>query len=138
MTTIKELHPMHRTGWLVLPLLAVTACGGGGSGGTSSVTSNGTVAAAGSPTAQTAQVDGQDVLKFKPNVVTAKVGALTLTMHNAGQVPHNLEFDDSSLGKLGLVSGGQSKQLKLTFAKAGTFTFQCTIHPGMTGKVIVS
>ena len=127
---------MHRACWLVLPLLAVTACAGGGR--SSSVKENGTVAAVGSPTAQTAEVDGQDVLKFKPNVVTAKVGALTLTMRNAGQVPHNLEFDDSSLGKLGLVTGGQSKALKLTFAKAGTYTFQCTIHPGMTGQVVVS
>lgn len=130
---------MSRTGWLVLPMLAVTACaGGGGSGGTSSVKANGTVAAAGSSAAQTAEVDGQDVLKFKPNVVTAKVGALTLTMKNTGQVPHNLEFDDSSLGKLGLVDGGRSKQLKLSFVKAGSYTFQCTIHPGMTGKVVVS
>lgn len=130
---------MHRARWLVLPLLAATACaGGGGSGGTSTVKANGTVAAVGGPTAQTAEVDGQDVLKFKPNVVTAKIGALTLTMKNAGQVPHNLEFDDGSLGKLGLVAGGQSKALKLTFTKAGTYTFQCTIHPGMTGKVVVS
>lgn len=127
---------MHRAGWLVLPLFAVTACAGGG--GSSSVKPNGTVAAVGGPTAQTAEVDGQDVLKFKPNVVTAKVGALTLTMRNAGRVPHNLEFDDSSLGKLGLVAGGQSKALQLTFTKAGTYTFQCTIHPGMTGQVVVS
>ena len=129
---------MHRASWLVLPLLAVTACGGGGSGGSSSVNANGTVAAVGSSTAQTAEVDGQDVLKFKPNVVTAKVGVLTLTMKNSGQVPHNLEFDDTSLGKLGMVAGGQSKQLKLSFARAGTYTFQCTIHPGMKGKVVVS
>ena len=130
---------MKRTALLVLPLLAVTACGGSsGTGAAAPVKDEGTVVAAGAATAQTAEVDGQDTLKFKPNVVTAKVGVLTLTMRNAGQVPHNLEFDMTSLGSIGTVGGGQAKDVKVSFDKPGTYTFQCTFHPGMVGKVVVS
>ena len=36
------------------------------------------------------------------------------------------------------VDGGESEPLKVVFTKAGTYTFQCTFHSGMTGKVVVS
>ena len=116
---------------LVAPLLLLTACGGGGS---TSVKENGTVAATGGA----ATVKGGDTLKFAPNVVDAKVGKLALTFVNGGQVPHNLVFDDTGLGKTATVDGGAKQTLDVTFDKAGSYTFMCTFHPGMTGKVVVS
>lgn len=115
---------------LVLPLLLVGACS---SGGSTSVKDNGTVQAS----AGSATVKGGDNLKFAPNVVNAKVGALKLTFANGGQVPHNLVFDDSGLGKTKTVDGGAMETIDVTFDKAGTYIFQCTFHPGMTGKVVV-
>ena len=115
---------------LLAPLLLLTACGGGGS---TSVQDNGVVTASGGA----ATVKGGDNLKFSPNVVDAKAGKLTLTFVNSGQVPHNLVFDDSGLGKTGTVDGGAKETLDVTFDKAGTYTFQCTFHPGMNGKVVV-
>ena len=131
---------MNRPAFAVLaPLVLVAGCSGGSSGtDPGAVADLGTTTAAGSPSAQTAEVDGKDTLKFGPNIVDAKVGALALTFRNAGQVPHNLVFDDAGLGKTGTVNGGARQVLSLRFDKVGTFTFQCTFHPGMTGKVVVS
>jgi len=126
----------RRTALALFPLLALTACGGGGS--STDVAGNGTVAAAGPATAQTAEVDGKDTLKFVPNIVTTHVGSLELTMKNVGGVSHNLVFDTAGLGMTGTVEGGRSQTLKVRFDKAGTYTFQCTFHEHMTGKVVVS
>ncbi|MCW2543521.1 MAG: Cupredoxin-like domain [Frankiales bacterium] len=118
---------------LVAPLL-LAGCGssGGGGGGQASVS---TVGAAG---AQTATVGMNDNLTFVPTTVLAKVGTVTLTVDNLGRVPHNLVFGDQSLGKTGAIAGGSRQPLSLTFDRAGTFSFECTFHSGMTGKVVVS
>lgn len=114
----------------LLPVLLLTACS---SSGSSSVKANGTV----DGSSGVVTVKGGDDLKFAPNIVNAKVGVLKLTFTDSGQVPHNLAFDDASLGKTATINGGTSATLDVTFPKAGTYTFQCTIHPGMTGKVVV-
>lgn len=122
---------------LVVPLVLVAGCGSGSSKPAADSGGAGTTAS-GPASAQTAQVDGTNALKFAPSVVQAKVGSLTLTFANTGQVPHNLVFDDSALGRTSTVDGGSKQVLTLTLAKAGTYAFQCTFHPGMTGKVVVS
>jgi plastocyanin len=35
-------------------------------------------------------------------------------------------------------SGSPSYQYKVTFSKAGTYNYECIVHPGMGGKVVVS
>ncbi|WP_445151556.1 cupredoxin domain-containing protein [Baekduia sp. Peel2402] len=46
-------------------------------------------------------------------------------------VPHNVTFAKrhSKTQQTGIYT--------LTFARSGTFTYHCTIHPGMNGKVVV-
>lgn len=120
---------------LLLPsLLAMAACGGGSHAAPQGV---GTAAASGPATAQTFTIHGTDRDQFAPGTVTAKVGSLTLTLQNGG-VPHNLTFSDAGLTSIGTVSGSATKSTTLTFDKPGTYTFECTIHPGMRGKLIVS
>jgi plastocyanin len=126
---------MTRTPLLALLLVPALVAGCSGSDSGSSDTS---VTTSGAASAQTATVGMNDKLKFDPNVVQAKVGTVTLSVDNLGKVPHNLVFDDESLGKTGTIAGKAKEPLKVTFAKAGTFTFVCTFHPGMTGKVVVS
>jgi plastocyanin len=128
-----EEHPVKRTLTAAVVVVLLVGCNG-----SSKVKDNGSVTAAGAPEAQTATVMMLDTLSFSPNTVNAKVGTLTLTASNSGLVPHNLVFDDSFLGKTGTVDGKQSMSLKLVVAKAGTFTFKCTFHSGMSGKVVVS
>jgi plastocyanin len=78
-----------------------------------------------------------DDLTFVPNVIRAQVGTLALTAKNVGRVPHNLEFADSSKGKLTLVKGHATGTLTVPFATAGTYRFSCTLHSGMDGEVVV-
>ena len=119
---------------LLLPALALTACGGSGeedSGGSS-------VAAAGPPDAQTATVVGNARLEFEPTTVTAKPGKLALTMTIEGAVPHNLVFDEDTIGEdIEQISEGSATST-FAFPQPGTYDFVCTLHPGMDGKVVVS
>jgi plastocyanin len=104
----------------------------------SGVKDNGSASTQGSADAQTVTVSMGDSLRFSPNVLAAKVGTVTIRVNNTGQVPHNLVFDDSALGKTPTVDGKELATLKVSFDKAGTFRFTCTFHSGMTGKVVVS
>ena len=126
----------HRTAAVLASLLLVAGCSGGGSGKDLKVT--GTVTTSGAAGAQTAALDMTDQLTFVPNVVNAKVGQLTMTVENAGRVPHNLVFDDSSLGKTDTVDGHATATLSVPLGKAGTYRFTCTFHSGMDGQVVVT
>lgn len=46
-------------------------------------------------------------------------------------VPHNVTFATKHS------KTQQTGTYTLTFARSGTFTYHCTIHPGMDGKVVV-
>lgn len=118
-------------------LLLLAGCGGSGKAGTSGLTVTGTVTASGAPGAQTVRLEMTDGLQFTPNVVKAKVGSLALTVENSGSIPHNLVFDDASLGKTDTVKGHATATLTVPLAKAGTFRFTCTFHSGMDGKIVV-
>lgn len=115
-------------------LAATAACGGGSS---TPKSAGGQESAAGPATAQAFTIRGNDRDEFSPQTVAAKVGTLTLTLKNGG-VPHNLTFKDTSLPGISTVSGDQTKSTTLTFTKPGTYVFECTIHPGMEGKVVVT
>lgn len=127
---------MKRTTALVAALSLAVACSGGG--GPRKVEDNGSTDTTGTAAAQQAELGMEDTQVFRPNTVRARVGTLTLTVKNLGGVPHNLVFDDTSLGRTGTIDGRSSATLTLVLAKAGTFTFVCTFHPRMTGQVIVS
>ena len=91
----------------------------------------------GPATAQVFTIHGNDRQQFLPQTVQARVGRLTLTLQNGG-VPHNLTFRTQGLPGIGTVSGAATKSTTLTFTAPGSYTFVCTIHPGMEGKVVVS
>lgn len=116
-------------------VLLTAACSSGSSAASKD---SGSVTAAGAAGAQTATVGMTDSLAFAPATVKAKVGTLTLSAKNEGNTPHNLTFDDPALGKTGTISGKETKDVVVTFDKAGTFAFTCTFHEGMNGKVIVT
>ena len=118
---------------LGLLLLTATACGGS----SPASQDTGSVAAAGPATAQTVHVDGTGKLAFAPSTITAKVGELTIELGIQGGTPHNLEFTEGDRAKIPLVTGAPQKA-SYTFTKAGTYSFVCTIHPGMDGKVVIS
>jgi plastocyanin len=67
--------------------------------------------------------------------VTAKVGDV-VTWTNGDEVPHKLAFDDGTCTMGGNITAAGSRSL--TFSKAGTFAFHCTIHGQMPGSITIT
>lgn len=130
MTVRPRLAPL-----LLLPALALAACGGGSDSAQPSTA--GAVTAAGPPSAQIATVVAGTNLKFSPETVQAKTGTLALTMTISGGVPHNLVFGDRGVGADIPTTPSGSATSTYTFSKPGTYSFECTIHSGMVGQVVV-
>jgi plastocyanin len=70
---------------------------------------------------------------FKNPVVTVKPGT-TVTWTNGDDIPHTVVSKDGAFKSKVLDSGDK---YSFTFAKPGQFGYYCSIHPHMTGTVIV-
>jgi amicyanin len=70
---------------------------------------------------------------YDPQEITVKVGD-TVTWVNQDAPKHDVVADNGEF-KSSLFDKGQS--FSFTFTKAGTYPYHCSIHPGMTGTVIV-
>jgi len=72
--------------------------------------------------------------QFDPATVTISNGMRVNWGWN-GRNPHNVVFDPST----GMPSSAIQTEgaFDITFTRAGTFNYECTIHPGMTGTVVV-
>jgi plastocyanin len=76
-----------------------------------------------------------DNFSFGPATLTVAVGA-TVTWINRDDIPHTVvSTDDSKAFKSKVLDTDEN--FSFTFSKAGTFPYFCSIHPKMTGKVIV-
>lgn len=112
-----------------LALSVAAACGGGGGGGTTEpdppAPSSLAVMAAGPPP------------RFQPVRADLAVGG-TVTWTNTSPGDHNLivttaNWDPNQLGRT--IEPGESFQTMIN--RAGTYGYECTIHPGMTGEIQV-
>ena len=70
---------------------------------------------------------------FKAPVVTVKPGT-TVTWTNDDDIPHTVVSKDGVFKSKVLDTGNQ---FSFTFAKAGQFGYFCSLHPHMTGTVVV-
>ena len=70
---------------------------------------------------------------FKSPVVTVKPGT-TVTWRNGDDIPHTVVSKDGLFRSKVLDSGDR---FSFTFAKPGQFGYFCSIHPHMTGVVMV-
>ncbi len=76
-----------------------------------------------------------DNFSFGPETLTIPVGA-TVTWINRDDIPHTVvSTDDSKTFKSKVLD--TDEKFSFTFNKAGTFPYFCSIHPKMTGKVVV-
>ncbi len=74
-----------------------------------------------------------DNFVFSPNPLTVPVGS-TIRWTNQDDIPHNVVSDDKSFKSKALDT---DETFTYTFTQPGTYTYFCSIHPKMTGKVIV-
>ena len=84
------------------------------------------------PSAASAEVK-IDNFSFGPQTVTVPVGA-TVTWTNRDDIPHTVVSAD---GVFKSKVRDTDETFSYTFTKAGTYPYFCTIHPKMTGKVVV-
>lgn len=72
---------------------------------------------------------------FAPSAVAIqRGGAVTWTF---GSLEHTVTFAGTTGAPASISSGGYSTSISRTFSTAGNFTYQCTIHAGMSGQVVV-
>jgi plastocyanin len=74
-----------------------------------------------------------DNFVFGPQSITVPVGT-TVTWTNSDDIPHTAVSTDGVFKSKVMDT---DEKFSYTFTKAGTYTYYCTIHPKMTGKVVV-
>lgn len=106
---------------------ALVGCGGGGSdddGGNPT-----------GPSQQSVTVNATPDLTFSPATVTIAAGrSVTFRF---GSVPHNVFFDAAQGAPADIPTATTNASVTRTFNTAGTFTYDCHVHPGMSGTVVV-
>jgi plastocyanin len=71
---------------------------------------------------------------YSPNPTTMKTGQ-TVAWKNNDTIVHDATQDASRFGTGTVNAGATSNPIAMT--TAGTFTYHCTIHPGMVATLIV-
>jgi plastocyanin len=74
-----------------------------------------------------------DNFTFTPNVVTVPAGS-TIRWINKDDIPHNVVTEDKTIKSKVMDT---DEQFSYTFTKPGTYPYFCSIHPKMTGKIVV-
>ena len=86
-------------------------------------------AAAGAPSAEV-KIDN---FSFAPATLTVKAGT-QITWTNGDDIPHTVVSDDGAFKSKVLDT---DEKFSFTATKPGTYSYFCSIHPKMTGKVVV-
>jgi plastocyanin len=74
-----------------------------------------------------------DNFSFGPTSITVAVGT-TVTWTNRDDIPHTVVSTDGVFKSKVMDT---DEKFSFTFSKAGTFAYFCSIHPKMTGTVVV-
>jgi plastocyanin len=114
---------------LVLALVAAAACGGGGGsdGGIPTIPTTPT-----NPTATTS-VTLQNSLFNPAHILVAPSATVTFT--NSDGISHNVIFGNQAIPPISEWTSGT--RTAVMPSAAGTYTYTCTLHPGMNGSVKV-
>jgi plastocyanin len=74
-----------------------------------------------------------DNFSFSPATLTVSVGT-AVTWTNRDDIPHTVA---DSAGEFKSKVMDTDEKFSYTFSKAGTYSYFCSIHPKMMGKIIV-
>lgn len=89
------------------------------------------VSAAPAPRTAAVRIDN---FTFSPAMLSVKVGT-TITWTNGDDIPHTVVASDKSFKSKVLDTGDQ---FSFTVTKPGTIGYFCSLHPHMTGKIVVT
>lgn len=87
--------------------------------------------AAAAPAAVTVRIDN---FTFDAQTITVPVGT-TVTWVNQDDIPHTVVSDDKATFRSKVMD--TDDRFSFTFNTPGAFGYFCSIHPHMTGKVVV-
>ena len=73
---------------------------------------------------------------FDPSTLTVKTGTV-VTWVNQDAAPHTIVSDTGSLVAFSSDSLPTGASYNVTFTTPGTYTYHCSIHPSMTGTIVV-
>ena len=71
---------------------------------------------------------------FGPATLTVAPGT-TVTWLNGDDIPHTVVAADKAAFRSKVLDSGE--RFSFTFVKPGTYAYFCSIHPHMTGKIVV-
>jgi|SoiMethySBSTD1v2_1073268.scaffolds.fasta_scaffold229622_3 plastocyanin len=108
----------------------LVACGGdAGGANTSPMPTPG-------PVVTSATVAATPAIQFTPAIVNLAVGG-TIEF-DFGSVPHNVYFDDAPPGApANITAPSFSTRVDRTFLTPGRYVYNCHLHPGMSGVIVV-
>jgi plastocyanin len=121
---------MRRLPALLVPAVLAAAivlagCGGGDEDG-------GGGGAAAAPVTGVTEVAAKDN-RFTPAAIQVPAGTSVTWRFEDGFVPHDVKADGFSSGE-----PRRKGTFTHTFAQPGTYAYHCTVHDGMTGRVVVT
>jgi plastocyanin len=70
---------------------------------------------------------------FSPSPVTVAVGSIVMFVNN-DTATHDARADNGNFSTPFISPGGSAN---VTMSTAGSFTYHCSIHPGMVGTIVV-
>ena len=74
-----------------------------------------------------------DNFVFGPQAITVPVGT-TVTWTNSDDIPHTTVSTDGVFKSKVMDT---DEKFSYTFTKAGTYSYFCSVHPKMTGQIVV-
>ncbi len=114
---------MRKRNWILLTAVAFILT-------LTALSVSGKSVAAASPAAVDVKIDN---FSFSPPTLTVKAGT-QITWTNADDIPHTVVSNDQSFKSKVLDT---DEKFTFTASKPGTYPYYCSIHPKMTGKIVV-
>jgi plastocyanin len=71
---------------------------------------------------------------YAPSPLTMRVGQV-VNWHNLDSIEHTATLE--GMFDSGKIAAFSAHDNAVTMSRAGTFTYHCTIHPGMVGTIVV-
>jgi len=84
----------------------------------------------------TGTVNANPNLTFNPSSLNIVAGGTATFAF--GAVGHNVYFDAATGAPANIPGVNANTSVTRTFPTAGTYVYTCHIHPGMTGRIVVS